>query len=431
MKRYLNSLAVALAILLLNHAEILCTAPDGGAGPRRGRPPAGERERSSSAGGCWGPTPRRATSTSTARPAAAARETQRTADRRSDQLVDHRGKPMGGCYFVRRSWTARSSRRAPVHVPGQRARPAVPFDPLPPRRATRPTTPRSATSTATASTRSSLKQDRRPPDNAQRGHDRRAILEAYKLDGTLLWRIDLGRNIREGAHYTPVHGLRPRRRRPGRGRLQDRGRHRRRHRARSSAMPQADHRNADGLRPRRAGVPDRLRWAGPAPRWPRPTTCPPAGSVADWGDDYGNRVDRFLACVAYLDGQRPSLVMCRGYYTRAVLAAWNWSGGQLTRRLDLRQRRRHARATAPTAARATTTSASATWTATAGTRSSTAPAAIDDDGKGLYSTGLGHGDALHLSRHRSGPARAWRSSASTRRRASPAAPSSATRGTGR
>ena len=33
------------------------------------------------------------------------------------------------------------------------------------------------------------------------------------------------------------------------------------------------------------------------------------------GDAYGNRVDRFLACVAYLDGQRPSVVMCRGYYT--------------------------------------------------------------------------------------------------------------------
>ena len=28
------------------------------------------------------------------------------------------------------------------------------------------------------------------------------ILEAYKLDGTLLWRINLGKNIREGAHYT-------------------------------------------------------------------------------------------------------------------------------------------------------------------------------------------------------------------------------------
>ena len=34
-------------------------------------------------------------------------------------------------------------------------------------------------------------------------------------------------------------------------------------------------------------------------------------------------MDRFLAAVAYLDGERPSLVMTRGYYTRAVLVAWN------------------------------------------------------------------------------------------------------------
>lgn len=28
-------------------------------------------------------------------------------------------------------------------------------------------------------------------------------MDAYKLDGTRLWRIDLGRNIRAGAHYNP------------------------------------------------------------------------------------------------------------------------------------------------------------------------------------------------------------------------------------
>src|SRR5690606_2706218 len=59
---------------------------------------------------------------------------------------------------------------------------------------------------------------------------------------------------------------------------------------------------------------------------------PARGNVGDWGDTYGNRVDRFLAGGAYLDGQRTSLVMCRGYYTRSVLAAWDWRNGQRTQR---------------------------------------------------------------------------------------------------
>ena len=39
-------------------------------------------------------------------------------------------------------------------------------------------------------------------DNSQPGMTDAPIFQAYKLDGTLLWTINLGRNIREGAHYT-------------------------------------------------------------------------------------------------------------------------------------------------------------------------------------------------------------------------------------
>ncbi len=110
---------------------------------------------------------------------------------------------------------------------------------------------------------------------------------------------------------------------------------------------------------------------------------------------HGNRVDRFLAAVAYLDGSRPSVIMCRGYYTRTVLAAWNWRDGSLSH----------------------------VWTfdsddGTPGNRSYRGQGnhnlrvgdvdgdgkdeivygacVIDDNGKGLYTTGLGHGDAIHL-----------------------------------
>ncbi len=43
-------------------------------------------------------------------------------------------------------------------------------------------------------------------------------------------------------------------------------------------------------------------------------------------------MDRFLAGVGYLDGVHPSLIMCRGYYTRSCLAAYDWREGHFVRR---------------------------------------------------------------------------------------------------
>lgn len=241
-----------------------------------------------------------------------------------------------------------------------------------------------------------LHQVGRGRDNSQSGYTTEPILEAYKLDGTLLWRINLGKNIREGAHYTQfmVYDL------DGDGRAEI---------ACKTADgtidgkgtvigdADADHRNARGYvldGPEFLTVFDGLSGAALA------TTdyVPPRGRVRDWGDDYGNRVDRFLACIAYLDGQRPSLVMCRGYYTRAVLAAWNWRDDKLTN----------------------------VWTfdsddGAAGNKKYNGQGnhgiavgdvdadgkdeivygscVIDDNGKGLYSTGYGHGDAMHFADH--------------------------------
>ena len=239
-----------------------------------------------------------------------------------------------------------------------------------------------------------LHQAGRGRDNSRGGATDPPILEAYKLDGTFLWRINLGRNIREGAHYTQfmVYDL------DGDGRAEvacktadgtvdGTGR--------AIGDPDADYRNARGYvldGPEFLTVFEGQTGA----ELVTAAYVPPRGNVADWGDDYGNRVDRFLACVAYLDGKRPTLVMCRGYYTRTVLAAWNFRDGRLTR----------------------------VWTfdsadGTAGNRDYAGQGnhnisvgdvdadgrdeivygacAIDDDGTGLYSTGLGHGDAMHMS----------------------------------
>jgi rhamnogalacturonan endolyase len=221
------------------------------------------------------------------------------------------------------------------------------------------------------------------------------ILEAYKLDGTMLWRINLGKNIREGAHYTQfmVYDL------DGDGRaevacktadgtIDGKGK--------VIGDAKADRRNERGFilsGPEFLTIFDGLTGAALATTDYVP---PRGGDGSGWGDNRGNRVDRFLAAVAYLDGRRPSLVMCRGYYTRAVLAAWNWRDGKLTR----------------------------VWTFDSddGTPGNEAyrgqgnhnlsagdvdgdgrdeivygACVIDDNGRGLYSTGLGHGDAMHLS----------------------------------
>ncbi|MFL6556063.1 MAG: rhamnogalacturonan lyase, partial [Bacillus sp. (in: firmicutes)] len=54
-----------------------------------------------------------------------------------------------------------------------------------------------------------------------------------------------------------------------------------------------------------------------------------------WGDyamariEPGNRVDRFLSSVAYLDGEKPFAVFGRGYYTRTNLVTYSWDGKKI------------------------------------------------------------------------------------------------------
>jgi rhamnogalacturonan endolyase len=144
-----------------------------------------------------------------------------------------------------------------------------------------------------------------------------------------MWRIDLGRNIREGAHYTQFmmydldgDGKAEVACKTADGTVDGKGK--------VIGDAGADWRDSRGYvldGPEFLTIFDGVTGAAVA----TVDYIPARGKVEDWGDDYGNRVDRFLACIAYLDGERPSLVMCRGYYTRAVLVAWNWRDGKLER----------------------------------------------------------------------------------------------------
>ena len=237
-------------------------------------------------------------------------------------------------------------------------------------------------------------------DNAQAGLTGEVYLDAYKLNGVRLWRINLGRNIRAGAHYTQfmVYDL------DGDGRAEVACKTADGTVDGTGAIigdPNADYRD---ITPN--PISGRIGYVLSGPEYltvfngltgaalATARYIPERGNVSSWGDNYGNRVDRFLACVAYLDGIRPSLVMCRGYYTRTVLAAWDWRDGQFTPRWVFDSDRA---GNGGYAGQGNHNLSVADVDGDGKDEIIYGACAIDDDGTGLYSTGFGHGDALHVS----------------------------------
>jgi rhamnogalacturonan endolyase len=230
-------------------------------------------------------------------------------------------------------------------------------------------------------------------DNAQDGFTGNVIFDAYKIDGKQLWRINLGRNIRAGAHYTQfmVYDL------DGDGIAE-------------MACKTADG-TIDGIgkvigdstknfineRGKILSGPEFLTVFNGRTGEAMKTVeyVPGRGDQCAWGNNEcnGNRVDRFLACIAYLDGIHPSLVMCRGYYGRLTICAWDWQKGSLTQRWFFDSDKGHPEYMGQ-----------GNHNLSAGDIDSDGKdeivygsSAYDDDGTPIYTTGMGHGDAMHLS----------------------------------
>jgi rhamnogalacturonan endolyase len=230
-------------------------------------------------------------------------------------------------------------------------------------------------------------------DNSQDGATGNVFIDAYKLDGARMWRIDLGRNIRAGAHYTQFmvadfdgDGKAEMICKTADGTVDGAGK--------VIGNADADHRNGSGYV--LAGPEFLTVFNGQTGAAMATVDYVPArGNVGSWGDTYGNRVDRFLAAVAWLDGVLPSAVMCRGYYTRTVLVAWDWRGGKLTQRWVFDS---SVPGTPPGYTGQGAHSLSLADVDADGKDEIIYGAmAVDDNGQALWTTRLGHGDALHVS----------------------------------
>jgi rhamnogalacturonan endolyase len=241
----------------------------------------------------------------------------------------------------------------------------------------------------------------RGKDNSQAGFTDPPIIQCYKLDGTFLWQINLGKNIREGAHYTQFmvydfdgDGKAEIAMKTADGSIDAKGN--------VIGDSTKDYRNEKGyilsgpeyLTMFNGLTGEALSTVDYIP--PRHSKLNPTADElkAMWGDGYGNRMDRFLACVAYLDGIHPSLVMCRGYYTRTILAAFDFKNKKLQKRWVFDS---NDEGNKKFAGQGNHNLSVADVDDDGKDEIVYGQMTIDDNGKGLYSTGIGHADAMHVS----------------------------------
>ncbi|MGO4770548.1 rhamnogalacturonan lyase [Flavobacterium sp. W22_SRS_FK3] len=241
-------------------------------------------------------------------------------------------------------------------------------------------------------------------DNSHTGITDPPIFQAYTLNGKFLWQINLGKNIREGAHYTQFmvydldgDGIAELVCKTADGTIDSQG-----NVVGDAAKDWVERDPASPIYGKILKGPEYLSvFDGRTGKLITTTEyIPERGDLAGWGghggsggnDTKGNRIDRFTACIAYLDGIHPSVVMCRGYYGRTVLAAWDFKNNKLTSRWVFDSKD----AENPYSGMGNHGLSVADVDSDGKDEIIFGSMCVDDDGKGLYTTGFRHGDALHV-----------------------------------
>ena len=236
-----------------------------------------------------------------------------------------------------------------------------------------------------------LKWEGKALDNSQAGYTDNVYIDCLTLEGKTLWRIDMGRNIRAGQHYTQMcvadfdcdgraelitktaDGTKD-----GKGKVIGDG--------------SKDYRNPGGYI--LEGAEYMTLFDGQTGAALDTINFPvPRGNVGSWGDTYGNRVDRFNSGIAYLDGVHPSAVYGRGYYTRMTISAVDVVNGKLSVRWIFDSNNKGSESAAGQGNHNLMT---ADVDNDGRQEISMGDCVIDDNGKLLWSSGKGHGDAQHL-----------------------------------
>ena len=261
-------------------------------------------------------------------------------------------------------------------------------------------------------------------DNAHDGFTGPTLFDCYTLEGRQLWRIDLGKNIRSGAHYVPFifydldgdgkaelivktsDGTRD-----GLGRIIGDSLADYRHRPQPADSALIPTPQREWSKYNRKGRPKTGRILTGAEyitvfngltgeAMDTKPYLPERGELKLWGDNYANRSDRMLAAVGYLDGVHASAIFCRGYYTRTVLAAWDWDGHELKSHwvfdTNLPGTGKDGKPHSTYAGQGNHNLRVADVDGDGCDEITYGSMCVDHDGIGLYNTGMGHGDALHL-----------------------------------